>query len=86
MYYPLEKQSIAATVSYRVMAPISPFAFPLHPRQYAPKPFPSLKEWQHLWSAWDMVTTEMIPGEALLEKPIPLRNPLIFYLGHIPTL
>lgn len=38
-----------------------------------------------LWEAWDMVTTKMIPRDALMEKPIPLRNPLLFYLGHIPT-
>ncbi len=68
------------------MALTSSFAFPLHPRQYAPQPVPSLEEWRKLWEAWDMVTTKMIPREALMEKPIPLRNPLLFYLGHIPTL
>ena len=68
------------------MALTSSFAFPLHPRQYAPQPVPSLAEWRKLWDAWDMVTTKMIPREALMEKPIPLRNPLLFYLGHIPTL
>lgn len=67
------------------MDQISRFAFPLHPSQYAPKPVPSLEEWQQLWEAWNLVTTEMIPRDALMEKPIPLRNPLLFYLGHIPT-
>lgn len=62
------------------------FAFSLHPREYAPQPVPSLEEWNKLWEAWNMVTTKMIPREALMEKPIPLRNPLIFYLGHVPTL
>lgn len=68
------------------MAHISRFAFPLHPHQYALKPVPSLEEWRQLWQAWDLVTTKMIPNDALMEKPIPLRNPLLFYLGHIPTL
>jgi len=27
----------------------------------------------------------MVPKEELLNKPIKLRNDLIFYLGHIPT-
>lgn len=68
------------------MSSISHFSFPLHPRQYAPQPVPSLEEWKKLWEAWDMVTTKMVPRDALMEKPIPLRNPLLFYLGHIPTL
>lgn len=68
------------------MTSISQFAFPLHPRHYAPQPVPSLEEWKKLWEAWDMVTTKMITRDALMEKPIPLRNSLPFYLGHIPTL
>lgn len=27
----------------------------------------------------------MVPKDELLNKPIKLRNDLIFYLGHIPT-
>ncbi|KAH8683751.1 C-type lectin protein [Ilyonectria robusta] len=27
----------------------------------------------------------MIPPDVLMEQPIPLRNPLLFYIGHIPT-
>ncbi|SCO76206.1 uncharacterized protein FRV6_00418 [Fusarium oxysporum] len=27
----------------------------------------------------------MIPPDALMEQPIPLRNPLLSYLGHMPT-
>ncbi|KAF5597023.1 hypothetical protein FPANT_4177 [Fusarium pseudoanthophilum] len=53
---------------------------------YAPAPVPSLAEWKQLWSVWDLVTTRMISPDALMEQPIPLRNPLLFYLGHIPTL
>lgn len=68
------------------MASAGHFAFPLHPRQYAPQPVPSLGEWQKLWEAWDMVSTKMIPQGSLMEKPISLRNPLLFYLGHVPAL
>ncbi|KAL7749401.1 hypothetical protein RI367_005272 [Sorochytrium milnesiophthora] len=45
---------------------------------------PSLAEWQQLWKAWDMVTLHMVPTERVLEKPIDLRHPVIFYIGHIP--
>lgn len=64
----------------------SPYAFPLHPKEYAPEPVPSIQEWRQLWAAWELVTLKMIPNSALHEKPIPLRNELVFYLGHIPTL
>ncbi|KAF5567937.1 DUF323 domain-containing protein [Fusarium napiforme] len=64
----------------------NPYAFPLKLEQYAPAPVPSLAEWKQLWSVWDLVTTRMISPDALMEQPIPLRNPLLFYLGHIPTL
>ncbi|KAG7406486.1 Ergothioneine biosynthesis protein 1 [Fusarium oxysporum f. sp. rapae] len=63
----------------------NPYTFPLKPEQYAPAPVPSLAEWKQLWRVWDLVTTKMIPPDALMEQPIPLRNPLLFYLGHIPT-
>lgn len=53
--------------------------------KYAPRPVPSLEEWNQLWAAWDAVTQQMIPEEELLGKPIKLRNACIFYLGHIPT-
>lgn len=66
--------------------PASYYAFPLHPNQYAPAPVPSLPEWHQLWAAWDLVTRRMIPTEDLVSKPISLRNCLLFYLGHIPTL
>jgi hypothetical protein len=64
----------------------SKYAFPLKPKEYAPGPVPSLEEWRQLWAAWDLVTLKMIPREAMHEQPIPLRNPLLFYVGHIPTL
>ena len=59
--------------------------FPLKPESYAPKPVPSLEEFEQLWSVWDTVTTQMLPKDQLLSKPIDLRNCCIFYLGHIPT-
>ncbi|SCN69836.1 uncharacterized protein FFE2_01783 [Fusarium fujikuroi] len=63
----------------------NPYAFLLQPEQYAPAPVPSLAEWKQLWSVWDLVTTNMMLPDAFMEQPIPLRNPLLFYLGHIPT-
>lgn len=62
-----------------------PFAFGLSPEQYAGHHVPSLAEWEELWKAWDTVTLGMIPEHELLSKPIDLRNPCVFYLGHIPT-
>jgi hypothetical protein len=64
----------------------NPYAFPLEVKNYAAAPVPSLEEWQTMWNAWDLVTTKMIPPDALMEQPIALRNPLKFYVGHIPTL
>ena len=52
---------------------------------YAKGPIPTISEWQTLWAVWDTVTRAMVPREELLEKPIKLRNNLIFYLGHIPA-
>ena len=66
--------------------PSSRFAFLLQPRAYAPEPVPSLEEWWHFWETWGLVTTKMISRDVLMKRPIPLRNPLLFYLGHIPPL
>lgn len=55
------------------------------PEVYAKSPVPSIDDWEQLWSAWDTVTRSMVPREELMNKPIKLRNNLIFYLGHIPT-
>ncbi|KAF9272712.1 hypothetical protein BGZ88_004478 [Linnemannia elongata] len=52
----------------------------------ADKPLPSQDEWTELWKSWDLVTMTMIQHPTmLLEKPIALRHPFLFYLGHIPT-
>ncbi|KAF2492218.1 hypothetical protein BU16DRAFT_529576 [Lophium mytilinum] len=59
--------------------------FPTNPKNYAAGPVPSQAEWDHLWKAWDAISRGMIPEEQLLSKPIQLRHPCIFYLGHIPT-
>ena len=67
------------------MASIPTFSYSLRPEEYAAKPVPSLEDWEQLWKAWDTVTKWMIPKEALLSKPIELRNVCLFYLGHIPT-
>ncbi|TGZ84454.1 hypothetical protein EX30DRAFT_352885 [Ascodesmis nigricans] len=61
------------------------FEFGTQPSTYAPEAVPSLKEWEELWKSWTTVTLGMIPQDKLLSKPIDLRNPCIFYLGHIPT-
>ncbi|KAK0621601.1 hypothetical protein B0T17DRAFT_618029 [Bombardia bombarda] len=60
-------------------------SFSLIPSVYAQSTLPTLKDWEALWAAWDVVTHEMLPREELLEKPIKLRNACIFYLGHIPV-
>ena len=46
---------------------------------------PSLNDWNELWAAWDIVTKQMLANDALLDKPIKLRNACIFYLGHVPA-
>ncbi|KAF9351103.1 hypothetical protein BGX34_000808 [Mortierella sp. NVP85] len=50
------------------------------------KPCPTQAEWKELWKAWDLITMHMIQHPTmLLEKPIALRHPFLFYLGHIPV-
>ncbi|KAJ2020821.1 hypothetical protein GGI03_002526 [Coemansia sp. RSA 2337] len=46
---------------------------------------PSLPEWRHLWSAWDALVLHIIPRRCLHDRPIDLRHPFIFYLGHVPA-
>lgn len=61
------------------------FSFSLDPAEYAARAVPSLDDWTQLWKAWDTVTRHMLPQDELLSRPISLRNPCIFYLGHVPT-
>ncbi|KAF7726635.1 hypothetical protein EC973_008599 [Apophysomyces ossiformis] len=50
-----------------------------------PEIVPSLNEWQQLWCSWDVVTQSVLdPYTMTFERPIDLRHPFIFYLGHIP--
>lgn len=47
---------------------------------------PTLHEWQELWKSWDLITQHMLNHKTMLyERPIALRHPFIFYLGHIPS-
>ncbi|KKY27484.1 hypothetical protein UCRPC4_g01079 [Phaeomoniella chlamydospora] len=61
---------------------LSPYkvAYPAKPTEYASQPVPTVDDWEELWNAWDTVTRAMVPNEELLNKPIQLRNNLIFYL------
>ncbi|KAK6544139.1 hypothetical protein TWF694_000846 [Orbilia ellipsospora] len=52
---------------------------------YAAAPLPSTEEWEELWKLWDLVTLRMVRKDQYLTKPIELRHPILFYLGHIPT-
>ncbi|KAJ2723435.1 hypothetical protein GGI07_002637 [Coemansia sp. Benny D115] len=54
-------------------------------KQHQPPAIPLLKEWRHMWSIWDTLILHVIPREKLLERPIDLRHPFIFYLGHLPA-
>ncbi|KAF3934887.1 hypothetical protein ABW19_dt0204499 [Dactylella cylindrospora] len=60
-------------------------AVPLKPAKYAAAPCPDLAEWEGLWAVWDTVTRKMVRRDQYGSKPIDLRNPIIFYLGHIPN-
>lgn len=60
-------------------------SFSLDPKQYAAYTTPTIDEWESLWHVWDAVTRGMVPEQEMLNKPIKLRNAVIFYLGHIPT-
>lgn len=61
------------------------FHFPRELEKYFEHVLPTLSDWENTWSAWDQVTRHMIPEDQLMSSPIDLRNPCIFYLGHIPT-
>lgn len=63
----------------------SKYSFPAKAADYASSPIPSMADWSTIWALWDTVSRTMVPREELLEKPIKLRNNLIFYLGHIPA-
>ncbi|KAJ2613235.1 hypothetical protein H4S08_002319 [Coemansia sp. RSA 1365] len=55
-------------------------------REYEEFPsIPNIAEWRALWETWDMLTLRVIGRDKLLVRPIDLRHPFIFYLGHIPV-
>lgn len=58
---------------------------PLDPKEYATLPVPTIAEWEGVWDLWDAATRGMVPEQEMLNKPIKLRNAIIFYLGHIPV-
>ncbi|CAG8451069.1 12395_t:CDS:2 [Ambispora gerdemannii] len=58
---------------------------PFHFQRHHQTSVPSLEEWHELWKAWDTVTMTMISSDMHFEKPIDLRHPFIFYIGHIPA-
>ncbi|KAG9303392.1 hypothetical protein G9A89_013718 [Geosiphon pyriformis] len=58
---------------------------PFHFNRIKLKSRPSVDEWKELWKSWDTVTITMITPKMHNEKPIALRHPFIFYLGHIPA-
>lgn len=62
------------------------FDYALNKTTWPIEMLPSLHEWQELWKAWDVVTQQMLNHDKMLfERPIALRHPFIFYLGHIPA-
>eukprot|EP00210_Caulerpa_lentillifera_P000661 g638.t1 len=44
---------------------------------------PTLMDWEEIWKNWDRVTSPDLILD-YNEKPIHLRLPFVFYLGHIP--
>ena len=60
-----------------------PPTFDLKVEDFVTGPIPSIQEFEQLWEAWDFVSQHMVDDK--LAKPIHLRHPYIFYLGHIPT-
>lgn len=49
------------------------------------KSCPTIEHFEQIWSAWDSLTGSMIARDRLNIKPINLRLPYIFYMGHLPT-
>ncbi|CAG8439576.1 10904_t:CDS:2 [Scutellospora calospora] len=46
---------------------------------------PTVEEWKEIWKSWDTISLSMIPLDKMHSKPIFLRHPFIFYIGHIPS-
>ncbi|RCI09337.1 hypothetical protein L249_3647 [Ophiocordyceps polyrhachis-furcata BCC 54312] len=59
--------------------------FPRNPGLYAATVLPTIAEWESIWKVWDVATCSMLSSDQVSKRPIDLRNPCVFYLGHIPT-
>ena len=46
--------------------------------------FPQLQEFEDVWKRWHILTSPSIIRDPLA-KPIHLRHPMLFYVGHIPA-
>ncbi|EGF82700.1 hypothetical protein BATDEDRAFT_22786 [Batrachochytrium dendrobatidis JAM81] len=53
---------------------------------------PTLDQFEDLWKIWqvlfmlkDLIVSSMIPSDHYMFKPIDLRHPYIFYIGHLPS-
>jgi len=62
-----------------------PKPFPSKAVDFASTVVPDTEEWHLLQHYWDIITDPMIPTYALHDKSIHLRNPFLFYIGHIPA-
>ncbi|KAJ3250986.1 hypothetical protein HDU77_006197 [Chytriomyces hyalinus] len=49
------------------------------------KGVPTLMEFEEIFKVWDTISLTMVPEGGHLEKPISLRHPFIFYVGHLPA-
>ena len=66
-------------------AVLSKAAFaPVPKKKVGSAKFPEVKEFEEVWKLWHTLTSPAIIKNPL-EKPIHLRHPLIFYVGHIPA-
>jgi hypothetical protein len=62
-----------------------PFHFTIKGANEAHPLLPTVDEFREQWKAWDFVTQNLVPKDKVLIKPIPLRHPFLFYVGHIPA-
>ncbi|ORZ35066.1 hypothetical protein BCR44DRAFT_124925 [Catenaria anguillulae PL171] len=45
---------------------------------------PSVDEWEQVWRAFDMMSLKLVKSEAWELRPIEVRLPVCFYVGHLP--
>ncbi|KAJ3222740.1 hypothetical protein HDU81_009622, partial [Chytriomyces hyalinus] len=63
----------------------APFHLMGVPLEDLKKGVPTLAEFEEIFKVWDAISLTMIPEGGHLEKPISLRHPFIFYVGHLPA-